>query len=192
MRISELKDKKITRRATRSFDEFGNRIYNKFEYEIPYNPTYENNETERLFAKIIDLLPFFLIFTFIFHKIIIVSIFLSIPSVIIFGTITECFFGTTLGKKIFRIKIIDEHGNYPHILRSFARNFLCLANFCPILTDYEPPTNSDSRSSGTQMNFSMHLNNKLCKTYIVKESKIAEIRSLLNVEQSNNNERLID
>ncbi|MDQ0593919.1 hypothetical protein QFZ37_002288 [Chryseobacterium ginsenosidimutans] len=189
MKISELKDKKITRRATRSFDEFGNRIYNKFEYEIPYNPTHENNETERLFAKIIDMLPFFLIFIFVFHKIVIVSVFLSIPSVIIFGTITECFFGTTLGKKIFRIKIIDEHGNYPNILRSFARNFLCLANFCSILIDYEPRASSDSE---TQTNLSMHMNNKLCKTYIVKESKIAEIRSLLDVEQPKNKERLIE
>ncbi|MDW9378832.1 hypothetical protein [Chryseobacterium sp. JV558] len=67
MKISELKEKRIIRRATRSFDEWGNRIYNEFEYDFPYNPTHKGNETERLFAKVIDMIPFFMVFILIFH-----------------------------------------------------------------------------------------------------------------------------
>ena len=121
-----------------------------------------------------------------------VSILFSIPCVIIFGAITEFYFGTTLGKKIFRIKVLDDDGNYPGFLKSLKRNFLCLANFYPVFTEYTSKSVAMGTRSGTHMNFSMHLNNKICKTYIVKESKIDEIRSLLDVEQHTQNKQLID
>lgn len=53
MKISELKENKITRRATRNFDSEGRRIYEFFEYEIPYDTTYEKNRRDRLCSKII-------------------------------------------------------------------------------------------------------------------------------------------
>jgi len=179
LKISEIKEKRIIRRATRNFDLFGNRIYDEFEYEFPYNPYYKGNERERLFAKVIDMIPFFLIFFFVFHKMYLISILLSILCVILFGTFTESYWGTTLGKKIYRIKVINEEGNYPGFLHSMARNFLCLVNFSPIFTDYVPPPNSVMGVETTNMNFSMHMNNTICKTYIVKESKIKEIKHLL-------------
>ncbi|MGO4710151.1 RDD family protein [Chryseobacterium sp. 2TAF14] len=179
-KISELKERKIIRRATRNFDSEGKRIYNEFEYDLPYNPTHKGNERERLYAKVIDLIPFFLIFHYGFNKIIIVSLFFSIVSVLIYGTISESIFGTTLGKKLFKLKVIDDFGNYPKILKSMFRNILSFANFFPVFEDIVSDPNSSYEASKTTMHFSMHMNNKLCKTYIVKESKIPEIVKLLN------------
>ena len=179
-RISELKERKITRRAIRNFDSEGKRIYDEFEYDLPYNPTHKGNERERLYAKIIDLILFFLIFHYGFNKIIIVSLFFSIASVLIYGAVSESIFGTTLGKKLFKLKVIDDFGNYPKILKSMFRNVLSFANFFPVFEDIVSGPNSNYEASKTTMHFSMHMNNKLCKTYIVNESQIPEIRKLLN------------
>jgi hypothetical protein len=192
LKISEIKERKIIHRPTLDFDEDGRRIYHAYEYYLPYNPGFKNNETQRLFAKWIDMAVFSLIFHFLFNKVLILSILLSIPCVIIFGAITEFYFGTTLGKKIFRMKVIDDEGTYPSFLKSISRNILCLANFYPFFSERTTKTVAMGTRTGTVMNFSIHMNNKICKTYIVKESKIEEIRSLLDVEPPKNNERLID
>ncbi|MCS3870195.1 hypothetical protein J3D55_003111 [Chryseobacterium ginsenosidimutans] len=192
MKISELKDKKITRRATRSFDLEGNRIYDFFEYYLPYKVNFPDSDRQREVAKIIDLIPFFLIFFFLFKQPPIVAFILSIPSVIILGSFTETIWGSTLGKKIFRMIVIDDFGNYPNFSTSLKRNFLCLANFYPSFSEHTFKTVAMGTQTTMRTNLSMHMNNKLCKTYIVKESKIAEIRNLLNVEQPKNKERLIE
>lgn len=184
MKISEIKERKIIHRPTLSFDGYGKRIYHAYEYYLSYNPGFKGNETQRLFAKWIDMAIFTLIFFFICNKIFIVSILLSIPCVIIAGTVTEFYFGTTLGKKIFRMKVIDDDGNYPGFSKSLARNLLCLANFYPVFSEYTTKTVAMGWRRGTQMNFSMHLNNKICKTYIVKESKIPEIKELLEADSN--------
>lgn len=180
MRISELKEKKIVRRATQDFDELGNRIYNNFEYNMPYDASFRNNERQRIFAKLIDLLPFFLVFFFIFHQPGFFSILYSIISVIVFGTLTENKWGTTLGKKIFKIKVIDEGGNYPKILKSLCRNLLCLAALKLLVNDYIPPLNEVLKIEHKEANFTMHMNNKICRAYIVKEDQVWEIRKLLD------------
>lgn len=182
MKISEIKERKVINRPTPYFDELGYRIYHAYEYHLPYNPSYKGNETERLFAKWIDMLPFCLIFYFIFHKVVFISILFSVPCVLILGTITEFYWGTTLGKKIFKIKVLDDYGNYPNFLKSLKRNLLCLANFSPVFSEYTSRTVAMGRRTGTRMNFSMHMNNSICTTYIVKESKIPEIKELLKYQ----------
>jgi hypothetical protein len=186
MKISEVQERKIIHRPTNSFDESGYRIYHAYEYHLPYNPGYKGNETERLFSKVIDMLPFFLVLFFLFELNAVISVLLCIPIVIILGTLTEWHWATTLGKKIFRIKVLDDDGKYPSFLKSLKRNFLCLANFYPVFTDYTLRNNPWGRRATTQMNFSMHMNNTICKTYIVKESKIAEIQELLKHQESQN------
>ncbi|MCW3168811.1 RDD family protein [Chryseobacterium sp. 09-1422] len=180
MKISELKVKKIIHRPTRQFDVSGKRIYNEFEYDLPYRASFRNNEKQRIFAKIIDLLPFFLVFFFIFHQPGFFSILYSIISVIVLGTLTETKWGTTMGKKIFKMKVIDESGNYPVILKSFCRNLLCLAAFKLLVNDYIPPLNEVLKIEHKEANFTIHMNNKVCRTYIVKESQVWEIRKLLD------------
>lgn len=168
-KISELKIKKVIHRPTRQFDVSGKRIYNEFEYDLPYNTSFRNNERQRIFAKLIDLLPFFLIFFFIFHHPAFLSILYSIISVILCGTLTETIWGTTLGKKIFRIKVIDDCGNHPKILKSLCRNFLCLATFKLIFNDYIPPLDEVLKIEHKETNFTMHMNNKLCKPILSKK-----------------------
>lgn len=180
MKISELKVKKIIHRPTRQFDVSGKRIYSEFEYDLPYQASFRNNERQRILAKIIDLLPFFLVFFFIFQQPAFFSILYSIISVIVFGTLTENKWGTTLGKKIFKIKVIDENGNYPAILKSLCRNLLCLAAFKLLVNDYIPPLNEVLKIEHKEANFTIHMNNKVCRTYIVKESQVWEIRKLLD------------
>lgn len=192
MKISEIKERKIIHRPTPDFDLYGKRIYHAYEYYQAYNPGFKGNETQRLFAKWLDMAVFTLLFHFLFNKVLIVSLILSVPCVIICGAITEFYFGTTLGKKIFSIKVIDDEGKYPGFIKSVRRNVLCLANFSPVFSEYAEKAFAGGRRRGTGMNFSMHLNNKICKTYIVKESKISEIRSLLQVEDPEKNRRLPD
>lgn len=180
MKISELKVKKIIHRPTRQFDLSGNRIYNEFEYNLPYKASFVGNERQRILAKIIDLLLFFLVFFFAFHLHPFLSFALSIPSVILLGTVTETLWGTTLGKRIFTIKVIDEFGNYPKFLKSLARNFLSLAVFQMLFDDFMPPLNEILKIEYKEANFTMHMNNIVCKTYIVKENQMWEIRKLLS------------
>lgn len=186
MKISEIKERKVIHRPTPDFDRYGKRIYHAYEYYLPYNPGFKGNETRRLFAKWIDMAVFSVLFYYLFYENPVPAVLLSIPCVIVSGAITEWYFGTTVGKKIFRMKVIDDEGNHPAFLHSLKRNFLCFANLYPVFTEYTSKTVSMGRRTGTQMNFSMHLNNKICKTYIIKESKMEEIRSLLHVEPPEN------
>lgn len=177
MRISELTEKKIIHRPTQRFDEYGNRIYEEYEYDFKYNPISKNINSYRLFAKIIDILPFCLIFHYCFHKIPFYSFLYSIPVIMLLGAISESITGTTIGKKIFRLKVIDDFGNYPKFPKSLARNILCLINFFPSFHDKQ----DQAGVWYTAMNFNMQLNNQFCKTYIIKESKLLEIKEKLNI-----------
>ncbi|SHF46050.1 RDD family protein [Chryseobacterium takakiae] len=182
MKISEIRERKVIHRPTFDFDRYGKRIYHAYEYYLPYNPGFKGNETQRLFAKWIDMALFSALFYSLFHENILISIGLSVPSSIISGAITESYFGTTLGKKIFRMKVIDDGGNYPVFLHSLKRNLLCLVNLFPIFTEYSSKTAAMGRRTGIQMNFRMYLNNKICTTYIVKESKMKEIKSISDAD----------
>jgi len=179
-RISELKERKITRRATRNFDSEGRRIYDEFEYDLPYKADFPRSNRQREWAKIIDMLSLFLIFLFIFKQNPFLSFLFSIPSVIIIGSITETLWGTTLGKKFFKMVVIDDFGNFPDFPTSVKRNFLCLSNFYPSFSEYTTKNVAFGTQTFFRTDLSMHMNNKLCKTYIVKESQIPEIRKRLN------------
>lgn len=186
MRISELKEKKITRRATRDFDADGNRIYDFFEYNLPYTNRFPNIDKQREVAKVIDLVIFFLIFLFLFKQDPALSFLYSIPGVIVTGSITETIRGNTPGKKLFSMKVIDDFGNYPDFFTSLKRNFLCLANFYPSFSEHTSRTVAMGTQTTIRTNMSMYMNNKICKTYIVKESKIKEIRNILTLKSIEN------
>ncbi|AZA49855.1 hypothetical protein EG346_17470 [Chryseobacterium carnipullorum] len=68
MRISELKDRRMIRRPTRQFDEFGYRIYNSFEYDFPYETTYKGNERKRLLLSSLTSYPSSLSSSFCLEK----------------------------------------------------------------------------------------------------------------------------
>ncbi|REC50180.1 RDD family protein [Chryseobacterium pennipullorum] len=180
MRISQLKERRIIHRPTSDFDHEGKRIYKVFEYDFTYDPSYPGSGRERLYAKIIDALPFIFIFFCLLKYPLFISVILSLPCILVAGTISEMYWGTTLGKRMFKINVIDDFGNFPGLWLSLKRNILCFINFCPEFADFIPPPNQTWQAESTELKFSMNLNNKICKTYIVKQSKIKEIRELLS------------
>lgn len=179
MRISELTERKTTRRATRNFDSEGRRIYQEFEYDLPYKADFPGSERQRECAKIIDIIPLFLIFIFIFKQSLFLSFLFSIPALIIIGSITETIWGATLGKKFFKVVVIDDFGKFPDFSKSLKRNFLCLSNFYPSFSEYTTKNVAFGTRTFFRTDLSMHMNNKLCTTYIVKERKLLEIKKLL-------------
>ncbi|MCX8523291.1 RDD family protein [Chryseobacterium formosus] len=179
MRISELTERKTTRRATRNFDSEGRRIYQEFEYELPYKADFTGSERQRECAKVIDAIPLFLIFLFVFKQTLFFSFLFSIPAVIIVGSVTETIWGTTLGKKFFKMVVIDDFGNFPGFSKSLKRNFLCLSNFYPSFSEYTTKNVAFGTQTFFRTDLSMHMNNKLCTTYIVKERQLLEIKKLL-------------
>ncbi|MDR2237824.1 MAG: RDD family protein [Chryseobacterium sp.] len=156
-------------------DKYGRRIFEEYKYDFKYNPYFENSETQRLFAKIIDLLPFILVLILFFRLTAFQSFLISIPIVIIYGAISESLFGRTPGKKVFRLIVVDDFAKKPSLLRSLKRNILCLINFFPTFTE------GQDRAGvwGNAMNFNMYLNNKFAKTYIIKEKMLKEIEGML-------------
>ncbi|WP_027388859.1 RDD family protein [Chryseobacterium gregarium] len=180
MKISELKERKIVRRATRNFDFEGKRIYNEFEYDLPYKVDFYGSDQKRKVAKFIDMTPFFLVLYFIFHLPVMYSFMSSIPLVMIVGSITETHWGTTLGKKLFKMKVIDDNGNYPEISKSLKRNFLCLANFYPKFSERTIKDVAMGTRTVIETRLSMFMNNKLCHTYTVKESQVWKLRKMLD------------
>ncbi|KQT18315.1 hypothetical protein ASG31_06195 [Chryseobacterium sp. Leaf404] len=179
MKVSELRKKKLIHRPTQNFDVEGKRIYNVFEYDLPFKTDYEGNEKDRILAKIIDAVPVLLIAFFLLKLSPFLAIVFSLQAVIILGSISETLFGITLGKKIFKIKVIDDQGKYPGILRSLGRNFLCLSIFYMLFSDLFPPLNEIFAIKHKDANFTMHMNNIFCKTHLVKNDQFAEIKALL-------------
>lgn len=45
-------------------------------------------------------------------------------ALVLFGFLPDRFGGQTLGKKIFKIQVVDKNGNNPGILKSFLRDFI--------------------------------------------------------------------
>ncbi|WP_370874244.1 RDD family protein [Epilithonimonas hungarica] len=84
--------------------------------------------------------------------------------------------GTTFGKSFFKIRVIDDYAKYPSLKKSFIRNVLCLINLFPTFTDV---TNKKGVAI-MRMNFNMYLNNKICKTYVVKTNNIIKLQDILN------------
>ncbi len=180
MRISELKERKKVRRATRNFNFEGKRIYNELEYDLPYKVDFYKSDQKRQVAKFIDMAPFFSVLYFIFQLPIIYSFIGSVPLVMVFGSLTETRWGTTIGKKIFKIKVIDDYGNYPEISKSLKRNVLCLANFYPKFSERTIKDVAMGTRTVIETHLSMFMNNKLCTTYTVKESQVWKLRKMLD------------
>lgn len=181
MRISELKVHRIIHRPSGMVDKYGQRLFEEYEYDFKYNPYFKNSETQRLLAKIIDIFPWILILIFLVNLTVLQSLLISIALVIVYGAISETIFGKTLGKKIFRLIVVDDFAHKPSLSRSLKRNIFCLVNFFPTFTDQQDRTGVWI----TVMNFNMHLNNKFAKTYIVKEKMLKEIIEMLKEQTAN-------
>lgn len=176
MKISNFREKTTIRRATKNFDEFGNRIYQELEYNIKFDPKTEDHYVIRLFAKIIDIIPLFIIILLLTNFICPpFNYFISFIIVIIINATSECLTGQTLGKKIFKLKVIDDFGNYPNFPKSLLRNFLFFLNFQYDLFHYK----KDQNDKNEDLKFSPDVNNRICKTYVIKEKTYQYIKTII-------------
>ena len=175
MKISEIKERKIIHRPTQNFDEFGKRIYQEFEYDFDFDTQTEDNYAYRLFAKILDLIPVYVILCFLLHLNPLSSFFYSILIIISLNSFLEWKFGDSIGKRIFNLKVVDDFGNFPTLGKSFKRNILSIVNLFPEFYDFQ----DQAGVWGTRMKFSMDLNSRFSKTYVIKQKIYDKIRKIL-------------
>jgi len=176
VKISELKEIKTIQRPTRKFDERGNRISEKERFEQPFISTIKEKYWLRYFAKFIDLLPFLAIFYFVFELHFFISFCCSVVIMIVLGAISESLLGTTLGKKIFNLKVIDNYGNNPKFHHSLIRGLLSIFTFdanISILFD------KITQKFGVMTFFTSH-NNEKTMIYILNKSEYRKMKELLS------------
>lgn len=126
MKISDIK---TYRKVNRPFkDKNGNTRYKEIEFEIPYDFKLKN-DSFRLFAKIIDIIIVILILNILIDFDIIDlnnSIYLFPIILFLVNSILETLIGSSIGKLIFRIVVVDEDCNYLTFRKSFIRNLSCV------------------------------------------------------------------
>jgi|SRR5690606_26405565 len=127
MKISELKTyQKINRPSS---DKFGNRVYEEIEFEKKYDPT-DKNPNRRFFSKIIDLLFAIIIevsltkFGFIITENIFYDLLIVLGIMIFISTIMESLIGSSLGKLIFNLEVINDDCEHLTLQKSIYKNTL--------------------------------------------------------------------
>ncbi|WP_108808568.1 RDD family protein [Aquimarina spinulae] len=140
---------------------------------MPYDPRIQGNQILRVIAKLIDILPYLVIMYFVELNLWI-KIFISTILLIIQNTFLETIYGKTIGKQIFKIRVIDDKASNPDFILSLNRNILSILNLIPIYIFGD--SNNPYKNEGFR--FYMNLNNNICKTHIIKESKLIEIKKI--------------
>jgi uncharacterized RDD family membrane protein YckC len=167
-KISEIKIIKTVHRPV--FDEYGNRYTEERQFIMKYNPCEESN-VNRAFAKLIDLVIFYIPISFFIYEGPLKLLFSTIL-VINYGATLEYLYGTTLGKLIFNLRVVDDNGTKPNFKTSIKRNLLAPFNLLPDFQTFRfPDVNRETK-------YDMNLNNRICKTYVVRKEKLKEIEEL--------------
>jgi len=179
VKISELKEVKIIQRPTQNFDENGNRIYEEERFEQPFISTIQEKYWLRYFAKLIDLLPILITFHFIFKQHFFLSFCYSVVIVIILGAVSESLLGTTLGKWIFNLKVIDNYGNNPKVHQSLIRGLL---TFLTIDANVSNLCYKLIRKFGTMTFWTSHKNNEKTMIYVLNKSEYRKMKELLSAK----------
>ena len=132
MKISELK---IYQKVNRpSSDEFGNRVYEEIEFEKNFDPT-EKSLNRRFFSKIIDLLfaiiieVFLLKFGFITTENIFYDLLIILGIMIFVSTIMESFIGSSVGKLIFNLEVINDDCEHLTIKKIYLQKHSLFWNY---------------------------------------------------------------
>lgn len=128
MNISDLTETKIVRRPYT--DEFGNRKLGVEEFEVKYNYKIEN-DSFRILAKVIDivLVALFLHYLALHNIISIASIIYIFPIFfILLNSILESLLGSSLGKLLLNIAVVNEKAEYLSFFKSLHRNTVIVAN----------------------------------------------------------------
>lgn len=152
-----------------------NGTYEEVTFELPYDPGFKD-PLFRIFAKIFD--GIFYLTTMIFAYMLLnlaVPNFLkcagfSLTLLLVFNPLSEYFFGTTFGKALCGIRVIDNEGENPHLLKSYRRNLSCMMLMIPNLKQV---LGIDGRE------FDINSHNILHQTYVVWQCDYDEILELI-------------
>ncbi len=165
-RISETKIKKtISRRGE------------LYEYEFDFNPNVENFNI-RLFAKLLDIGFYWLVFYYLDKYFISFQYGYAIfASIFILNAVFEYLFGTTFGKFIFRLEVIDDFGNSPSFLKLILKNLLLLNSVFCCLASRQMLTNPVCED--------IHSHNKKTLTYTIYMKDKKSIKDKLSKNNKN-------
>lgn len=123
MKISELKEFRKVNRPTKEFVN-GKRVYEEIEFEIKYDPNIKNS-SYRLFAKIVDISIGIGLLSFLISNNLIElksTIYFLPLFLILQNSILESVFGSSIGKLIFWIEVVNDECRHVNLLKSFERN----------------------------------------------------------------------
>lgn len=102
----------------------------------------------------------------------------SIESVIVwivYCTVLESFFGFTIGKLIFRLRVVDLKGNNPKWYQGLIRNGLFIFEKHILLTFFM----FIGLYVASNSKFKQRIGDKLCKTYVIYNKDLIEYKELM-------------
>lgn len=132
MKVSDLKDYYKVNRPAKDID--GNRVYVEKEIEVDYNPRFKN-DIIRYLATFIDITVVLIILVYFAQNDGVKSyILLFLPLILlVLNSLLESLLGTSIGKLILGIEVINDDAQHLSIFNSFKRNLLKIILFIPML-----------------------------------------------------------
>ncbi|QSS96662.1 RDD family protein [Psychroflexus sp. ALD_RP9] len=179
MKISELTEFRKVNRPTKKIID-GKRVYEKIEFELKYDPNIKN-DSYRLFAKILDILIGIIILYFLVKNDIIklTPTIYFLPVFLIFlNSVLETILGSSIGKLILWIEVVNDKCEHLNLLKSIERNFYSFLLFFsfPILR---------SASADTIDYYDKKMKEK--HIYFISKREKRKIKAMLNKKTLPNN-----
>ena len=169
---NELKKKKTNRISNAKTYKTITRQGEKYDYEFPLNPNIDGFWI-RLFAKLFDYGIYLGLFYLIDRLLIEINLYpflIAFLALFIINPIFESLTGSTFGKYVFGMRVIDDFGENPSFLTSFIKNLLQLFSIVFLIL-----------SSSTILEDEMFFHNKRTFTYTIwnkdKEKIINELKN---------------
>ena len=169
---NELKKKKTNRISNAKTYKTITRQGEKYDYEFPLNPNIDGFWI-RLFAKLFDYGIYLGLFYLIDRLLIEINLYpflIAFLALFIINPIFESLIGSTFGKYVFGMRVIDDFGENPSFLTSFIKNLLQLFSIVFLIL-----------SSSTILEDEMFFHNKRTFTYTIwnkdKEKIITELKN---------------
>ena len=168
---NELKKKKTNRISNAKTYKTITKRGEKYDYEFPLNPNIDGF-WNRLFAKLIDYGIYLGLFYLIDRLLIEINLYpflIAFLALFIINPICESLTGSTFGKYVFGMRVIDDFGENPSILTSFIKNLLQLFSIVFLIL-----------SSSTILEDEMFFHNKRTFTYTILNKDKEKILTELN------------
>jgi uncharacterized RDD family membrane protein YckC len=168
---NELKKKKTNRLSNVITYKTITRQGEKYDYEFPLNPNIDGFWI-RLFAKLFDYGIYLGLFYLIDRLLIEINLYpflIGFLALFIINPISESITGSTFGKYVFGMRVIDDFGENPSFLTSFIKNLLQLFSIVFLIL-----------SSSTILEDEMFFHNKRTFTYTIWNKDKEKILTELN------------